>query len=148
MSVTVGRSSADFRRWRVRTVAKNIEETGQKLHQKIHVQMDSELVFATPVGNPALWSSPAPPGYTGGRARGGWQSSIGAPILTETNRIDKNGAATHSAGQEVASRIGFAKRSFIANNVPYIVRLNEGWSTQAPANFIGRAFDRVGAQFG
>lgn len=147
MSVTVGRSARDFRNWRIRVVGKNVEKTGVQLHQKVHIQLDSEMVFATPVGNPSLWQSPPPPGYTGGRARGGWQSSIHVPVLSEPDTVDKNGSNTHQAAVNVARKIPFASKSFIANVVSYIVRLNDGWSTQAPADFIGRGFDRVGAQF-
>ena len=149
MSVTVGRSRRDFQKWGAKIVRPHVEKTGQQLHQKVHVQLDSEMVFATPVGNVSLWLHPesAPPGYTGGRARGGWQSSIHAPILTEPGTIDPNGTNTHQAAQNVAAKIPFAVKSFVANAVPYILRLDQGWSTQAPVDFIGRGFDRVGAQF-
>lgn len=147
MSVTIGRNRADFKRWQARIAGPNIEKTGQQLHQKVHFQLADEMIFATPVGNPSLWQSPPPPGYTGGRARGGWQSSLHAPILAESGMIDKNGTNTAQNSHGVAASIPFGARSFIANNVPYILRLDQGWSTQAPADFIGRGFDRVGAQF-
>ncbi len=146
MSVTIG-GAKKFRQWRIKQVKKVIPKHAALIHQKAHIQLSDSLVFATPVGNPSLWQSPPPAGYAGGRARGGWQSSVHAPKLSETGTLDRNGSNTAQAGQSISRSIGFAIKSFITNNVPYIIRLNEGWSKQIPADFIDRAFDRVEAQF-
>jgi len=74
-----------------------------------------------------------------GRARGNWQASLGTGISTTSPRTDKSGAATIAQG---ISRIA-ARRAgqdiHLTNNLPYIGRLDEGHSAQAPAGFIERA---------
>lgn len=63
-----------------------------------------------------------------GRARNGWFVQVGP-----------------AANVEFSIRIG---PIYVVNDVPYIGRLNDGWSTQAPAGFIqiavARAVDGVG----
>lgn len=86
------------------------------------------IKVATPVGDPDLWKNPAPPGYVGGAARSNWHLDIGTPTV----RIVE-------PGQDLdASTAGYTidKTIFISNNLPYIRRLNEGHSQQAPAGFV------------
>ena len=52
--------------------------------------------------------------------------------------------------QAVARKVKPFGRSFITNNVPYLLgtnSLNDGHSTQAPAGFIEGVLDRVADQF-
>jgi hypothetical protein len=71
-----------------------------------------------------------------GRARTNWQGSIGLPVLGTVETTDKNGGATMakvvsaSAGFEVGDTI------YLANNLPYIRKLEEGSSQQAPAGMV------------
>lgn len=81
---------------------------------------------------------PATPVDTG-RARGNWQTSIGSPLLGETGRLDKTGGVTINAGRAALSGRKAEQTIYITNNVPYIGRLNDGYSAQAPANFVERA---------
>lgn len=145
--VTTGRPQ-DFRKWRISIVKPAREEFGALVHQKVHVQVSNLVIEATPVGNPDLWQSPAPPGYTGGRARGSWLSSVDFPMLEEPGTIDPDGEATKDrAKADIDGLIEFGSKSYLASAVPYMQRLNEGWSTQEPADFIDRAIDTVRAQF-
>ena len=67
-----------------------------------------------------------------GRARGNWQVSIGVPVEHETGRFDASGGGTISEGNAaIGSQRGY-QVIVIQNNVPYIERLNDGWSKQAP----------------
>lgn len=63
----------------------------------------------TPVGNPSLWKNPdaAPPGYVGGRARASWQFSQTSPVSVK-----------------------------VESNLPYIVALEFGHSSQAPQGMV------------
>jgi len=97
--------------------------------------VDRELVLETPVGNPSLWRNPdaAPDGYVGGRARSNWLASVGSA------RTEAGDQVTRSAGDSVQATLAAFNLNdtiFITNNLPYIKRLNEGHSTQAPAGFI------------
>jgi len=78
-----------------------------------------------------------------GRARGNWFVGIRVPVRT----IDNNRKAT-SAVIEGVNAINSAKaieypEIVISNNLPYIERLNDGYSTQAPKKFVESEIDRV-----
>lgn len=103
--------------------------------KKIVLDLLTKIVERTPVGNPDLWQNPnaAPPGYVGGRARANWQVRR---TLTD-NQLEK--VDQSQDGQETVDR-GLADLSkiqkpygiiWIFNNLPYIVRLEQGWSSQA-----------------
>lgn len=105
------------------------------------------VVQATPVGDPKLWQNPvAPAGYVGGHARRNWLVSVARAVDGTTGIEGKGsgkGAATSEAIGEGTKRIeGYDhndRRIIIQNNVPYIVPLNNGHSTQAPVNFVQKA---------
>lgn len=108
----------------------------------------SNVVRATPVGNPTLWQNPgsAPPGYVGGHARRNWNVSLTSPkggVVGSPGAGGGEGAATSEAigtGRAAIERFKIPnRRIIIQNNVPYIVPLNNGHSTQAPANFVAKA---------
>lgn len=66
-----------------------------------------------------------------GAAKGNWQVEIGAPPTGTTDTLDESGQATISAGQLKAATFTLADRLYFANNLPYIDRLEHGWSEQA-----------------
>lgn len=72
-----------------------------------------------------------------GRARGNWQVAIGVENVNgESGVLDKGGASTVTqGGATIARQQGFQK-ILIQNNVPYIGRLNDGHSKQAPAGYV------------
>jgi hypothetical protein len=94
------------------------------------------LVLASPVGDPNLWESKPPPGYTGGRFRGNWQVSLNATLDTQLDTIDKSGSITIAQGKAVIRGAKFGDKIVLQNNLPYAVRLNEGHSRQAPIGFV------------
>ena len=100
------------------------------------------VIMGTPVGNPSLWQSPAPPGYTGGTARANWQLTNGAPAQGEVAATD-GGTATRSAVISELPRLQFTGKYTLANNVPYIEKLENGWSTQAPQGMVKLNVARV-----
>lgn len=78
-----------------------------------------------------------------GRARGNWFVGISGQVRT----IDNNRKAT-SAVIEGVNVINSAKTIeypliVISNNLPYIERLNDGYSTQAAKKFVESEIDRV-----
>lgn len=87
-----------------------------------------------------------------GWARANWVMSWGAPV------VDPVVAATSDPSPALVSRAAVRQQQSIAdvmaydldkgaifttNNVPYIGRLNEGWSKQAGAAFIQRSVGRA-----
>lgn len=75
-------------------------------------------------------------GYTGGRFRGNWQVTLNAPAAGELERIDPAGAATIADGLATIAPVKFGATVYLVNNLPYAIRLEYGWSTQAPAGVV------------
>lgn len=63
-----------------------------------------------------------------GRAKGNWQTTVGSPAGGELG-IRSESAAIAELEQN-CGKVGTV--TYMANNLPYIKRLEEGWSTQSP----------------
>lgn len=75
-------------------------------------------------------------GYVGGRFRGNWQLSISAPATAALDRIDANGSDTIAAASAAIASFAAGPPIYLTNNLPYAVRLEHGWSKQAPAGMV------------
>ena len=115
-------------------LAEGIVNNANQTKQKAALAIDRVVVLATPVDT--------------GRARSNWQVSNGSPIL-ETRQAYAPGENGSTAGPNSSSAIAQAEGAiararkgasiYISNNLPYIGRLNDGSSAQAPAGFIEQA---------
>lgn len=76
-----------------------------------------------------------------GRARGNWQTSLGAPKDGEVSR-NGDGPALAEVASETA-KFGMGKVIFLANGLPYILRLEYGWSKQQPGGMARRNAARI-----
>lgn len=74
-----------------------------------------------------------------GRARGNWQITE-RDTTKDIDRLDKTGQTVIST--ESAKVKAGADLYYITNNLPYIERLNDGYSDQAPKKFIETAIKR------
>lgn len=107
-----------------------IDKRVQKAHRKAMIDLDGFVVRSTPVAT--------------GRARSNWIPSINAPSYAASATESK------SAPPQSASMIGRVKPysiSYLTNSVPYINKLNDGHSRQAPKNFVKLSIRRVARQF-
>jgi hypothetical protein len=76
-------------------------------------------------------------GYVGGRFRGAWTVSIGAPAQSPKDRTDPSGALAKQAGVQALDGFEAGPTIYITNTLPYAHRLEYGsWSKQAPAGFV------------
>ena len=93
------------------------------------VEFFRQVIVATPVDT--------------GRARFGWYVTVNNPTLKvpPEGKYSLPDIATH---MEVGT-ITVTDKVLITNRVPYIKRLNQGYSKQAPALFVERAAQRVQA---
>ncbi len=91
----------------------------------------------SPVGDGKYWKSPPPKGYVGGHFRANWQLGIDHLPTQEIAGVDPDGERTRE--QISASIPGDAagKIYYLANNVPYALRIEDGWSHQAPQGLVG-----------
>lgn len=119
---------------RIRKLGQNIERNADKAVRRCALAVDSAVVLATPVDT--------------GRARGNWQVELNTPAVGTTDNLSPSGREAIEQGKaRIADYKGGSKEASIniTNNLPYIGRLNEGHSAQAPAGFVERAID-VGVQ--
>jgi hypothetical protein len=96
----------------------------------------SAVVAATPVGNKSTWKNPqaAPKGYTGGRLRGNWQTSIGRAKSGAVDR--KGGAGPKREVENAVSRLKSSDTITMANNLPYAHAVEYGHSSQAKRGMV------------
>lgn len=116
---------------KIKRVAVNVPKNTDEIMRKVALAADQTIVMATPVDT--------------GRARANWQAGIGtAPAGTVEYSGGGSGAvsyATAAAQSVVTTYKGQPGGIWLVNNLPYIQRLNEGWSAQAPAKFVEQAID-------
>lgn len=91
----------------------------------------------TPVGDPRLWKNPPPPDYRPGAMRGGWQLGVDSIPRGETGRIDPTGETTQATLRAAIPEFAGGHMYYITNNRPYGPKLEDGWSSQAPAGMVG-----------
>lgn len=76
-----------------------------------------------------------------GHARANWIPSVGQPNTTES---DGSGNAAYQSGVVAVASYKLGQGAlWVANVVPYVTRLNYGYSAQAPALFVEMAIDRA-----
>lgn len=102
-----------------------VAENADRLVRRCALAVDAALVLATPVDT--------------GRARANWQVEIGQPASGVVEPADQSGQGAIAAGKQVIESYKGGSSINITNNLPYIERLNEGWSKQAPAGFVEQA---------
>jgi hypothetical protein len=117
---------------RMGAIAVVVEGNVEKAMRKAALAIDSAVVSATPVDT--------------GRARSNWLPNFDAPASGTVAATSAAGATALVAGKVASFDLTKNKSIHITNNLPYIRKLNEGSSSQAPAGFVRRAiFAGVGA---
>ena len=77
-----------------------------------------------------------------GRAKGNWQTTIGAPANSTVDRLGESEALADVSQQ--AASFGAGKVIYLSNNLPYIYRLEyDGWSQQAPGGMLRKNVARI-----
>lgn len=140
-------TAAEFNKRLKVFTAKVVPEKVGLMHRKIVLQALTLFVMRTPVGNPDLWVSNPPKGYVGGTARGNWQIGHGVIPAGPIPRVAKQAEEVMNA--EVGNALA-AKPftiTYVTNNVPYIIYLEAGTSTQAPRGMVSVGLQEILAQF-
>jgi hypothetical protein len=122
-------SPEEFSR-RMGNLATRVARNADRTVRKAALAADQAVVMQTPVDT--------------GRARANWIAALNAPADGPTADEDKGGGrAVQQAAGVVASYDGDRDVAIhITNNLPYIQRLDEGSSYQAPAGFVRLAVRR------
>ena len=124
--------ASDLKKW-----AKKTEQGLDHVVKTALIELSTEIIKRTPVGDPTFWKTRPPVGYIGGAARGNWFASTDHPVMTYNKaKIDKTGRdAIALATKESAKAAG--KVYYLTNNLPYIRRIEyEAWAYAAPAGMV------------
>lgn len=118
----------------VETWGENVPpEQVAKMHRAVQLEALRGVVMATPVDE--------------GRARGAWDLTIGTPAVAEPGTLDPSGGGAISRGVGVIAKISAYSISWLTNLVPYIGRLEDGSSKQAPQGMVAVTVARIRAMF-
>lgn len=119
---------------RITVRGRAVAENTDRLVRKVALAADQAVVTGTPVDT--------------GRARSNWIVQINSPnsgvidAYAPGETGSTAGANTQAAidqGENVISGYNSGESIHITNNLPYIQRLNDGYSAQAPSNFVEQA---------
>ena len=122
----------------IKKFAEKVEQNINDVRRGVALDIFSNIVMRTPVGDPKYWKSEyKPKGYIGGTLRGNWQISINVVNSTRLTAPDKSGNRTIAEGSRHINAATGDNTIWIFNNMPYAVRVENGWSTrQAPAGMV------------
>lgn len=120
----------------LRDFAEKTQQQADDFVGLVTVKIAQRLDERSPVGDATYWKSPPPKGYVGGRFRGNWQLGVGTIPVGETGRVDPVGSATVGAITAEIPAEAAGKVFYLANNVPYAERIEQGWSRQAPTGLV------------
>lgn len=109
----------------------NLARGADRLVRKVALAADQVVVVGTPVDT--------------GRARSNWIAQVGGPATGVISAYAPGEASTQAAISQasgvIAGYVGgpTSPAIHITNNLPYIQKLNDGYSAQAPAGFVETA---------
>lgn len=84
-----------------------------------------------------------------GRARNNWMLSVGQPDLSTTEASSNNSEELFALGGKAVAKLKNHKPGqsiFITNSLPYIMRLEYGYSDQAPHGMVRVSIAEIGKQ--
>ena len=107
------------------------EKTKAKLSdvvQESAIDLFSEIIRETPIGDPSLWKYPAPADYKPGSLQSNWQCTLDSSASGQLTAITTD-TATISAMSSVVYSAQPDQPIFLTNNLPYGERIEYGsWS--------------------
>lgn len=119
----------------IRATMASVEKLAERVIKRVGFQVQTELVISTPVDT--------------GWARANWLVSIGQPTNGPTPKSGEKGLGNADVSEREARAARLLVYDLkqgdvhISNHVPYIGKLNEGHSPQAPAGWVEDAIRRA-----
>ena len=110
----------------VKRFALDVRGQNDKVVRTATLELFSGIIKSTPVDT--------------GRARGNWQTSVGQP---QGGTLERTGMEAALAEVQATVPEGAGQLVYLSNNLPYIERLENGWSQQAPIGMVRINVDRV-----
>lgn len=117
-------------------IMRQLVSVAEQIIKKVAFDIQANLVRAASQGG-----TPVDTGW----ARANWLVNVGTPFLAPLGEYVAGKKTTVPAGTGLANIATYklGPKVFISNNVPYITRLNEGSSDQAPKGFVQAAILRA-----
>ena len=120
---------------KIEVVEDNTEETKKQLAKAIEagltecgMNMERYAKQLCPVGNPARWKWPAPPGYVGGTLRGSISYALDGEVPGGTYEV-KNGSGAPGRYDTPTPKEGYGNRAvYVGTNVYYAPYVEMGTS--------------------
>lgn len=100
------------------------EKKMETVVKKVFIGLSTDIIKATPVDT--------------GRARNNWFPSVNKFSSDKTDIKDKSGSIAISRTENTANSFKIGDTVTLTNNLPYIERLEYGWSKQAPKHAMVR----------
>lgn len=110
----------------VKRFALDVRGESDKVVRTATLELFSGIIKSTPVDT--------------GRARGNWQTSVVQP---QGGTLERTGMEAALAEVQATVPEGAGQLVYLSNNLPYIERLENGWSQQAPIGMVRINVDRV-----
>lgn len=135
----------DAQTWRIEIddfMEENVIGEVLKVQRKMMMELLTQVVQNTPVGNRVLWKRNIerkakglkglkPKGYVGGLARNNWQVKIDRPPTNALKGKSKDTSKVIARGERKVAKIKEPCIAYISNLLPYIDRLEKGSSSSA-----------------
>lgn len=115
--------------------AKRANKRVEDVTKGLIFEIGKRVIMRSPVGDPSKWLTPAPEGYMGGRFRNNWHYKFGSSDSATRGSVDSSGSASLQSMNSVFANPASGIH-FIYNNLPYSIRLEYGWSGQAPQGMV------------
>ena len=116
-----GFEAEEFNRALSAWAVENIDSLEAKL-RALMIDLAERIIDRTPVKT--------------GHAKANWQGSINTVVTEELEGFDPSGEVTKSSMMQVFQSFELGQTMYLQNNVPYINRLEYGWSQQAPEGMV------------
>lgn len=110
----------NFREQLTAAYQKKVVKPHENLVRKTALMAFTNIALATPVKS--------------GRARANWNISVDTVDASTTDNTAQPNFVSKAA--DAVANFVIGKTIYISNNLPYIKRLNNGYSKQAPASFV------------
>ena len=122
----------------VTAILRDLDRLAERTIKKITLDVTANLIESTPVDT--------------GWARANWIPSVTKSIQDTAGTREQAESGSVNKGPQLSGQaevLGYKLRQgrvFVTNNVPYILRLNDGSSTQAPSGFVEAAVQKAVAR--
>ena len=131
-------------------MAAAIDQKAVEFQRLVVLDLFTVINMGNPVGNPTLWKKPRK-GYVGGHSRRNWRLSMtrGGTVKPGANPAPLGGVDPNAQSEAMQLLVAMQKPTtlWLSNPVPYMDRLEQGWSRQQPTGWLLKAVYAVAQKY-